>query len=217
MKAYKFTQSKYHKKGSLRLGSLWDYRKEELHGSSIGDKREGSFQIEMESAFELDASFQEALFSNQNFMACYVKGDRFEEDGGNPFLAMTIPNIHIFSASLIYNKKLFNEFESDLCLEIPDFRIFSELLVRQINKTHRVLKWVIVECLYMENQVFDRPESVPCLTRIKNDKYAQQKEVRLCVELLEPPDGGIVLKGKKALKHCHVFKRLEAYPNNFRA
>ena len=109
----------------MRLGSLWDYRKEELHGSSIGDKSEGSFEVEMESAFEVDTDLRKVLFSNQNFMAGYVKGNRFEKDGGNPFLAMTLPNVHIFSSSLVYDKKLFNEFDSDLCLVIPDFEKFS--------------------------------------------------------------------------------------------
>ena len=69
MKAYKCTQSKYYKKRTFRFGTLWDYRNEELHGPSVGDRGEGTYKIELSEPFEVDQKFGNNLFSEQHFLS----------------------------------------------------------------------------------------------------------------------------------------------------
>jgi hypothetical protein len=205
MKAYKFTKKGYYEKCSFRLGTLYDYRREETYGSAIGDAREGTFDRQHSFPFRTNDSMIKHLTCNQRFPWAYAKGQKKDRNESNRHIInFTSANLLIFSASLNFDDFLFDEFaDTDCCIEIADFGQFCTTLLRGANLA--IEKTVIRECTYTDRIVVNDDSPMPPLPFIKDRRYSKQKEVRLCVQLFTDPTGAITLNSEDALRHCRIY------------
>jgi hypothetical protein len=205
MKAYKFTKRQFYDRGSFRLGTLYDYRREDNYGTAVGDAREGSFDRQHSFDFNTSSNLIGRLTANQEFSWMYAKGKRTSPQERHPFvLNFTSANLLIFSAALVDDDGLFNEFSgADCCLEICDFEAFCQALV---SKIPRVQKWAIKECVYADRVVINDRAPMPSLPFLKDVRYAQQREIRLAVQLWGDPTDPVMLSSLDPLKYCRIHK-----------
>ncbi|MGA2443920.1 MAG: hypothetical protein ABSG50_00655 [Opitutaceae bacterium] len=210
MKAYKFTKRRYYDRGSFRLGTLYDYRREEAYGSAIGDAREGTFDRQHSFDFKTSNALIKQLTSAQEFGLMYAKGEKTGKFERNRFvLNFTSVNLLVFSAALISDHFLFGEFaDTDCCIEIDDFEAFCGCLVGKISQP--IAKAAIRECIYGDRVVVNDRNPMPPLPFLKDKRYEKQREIRLCVQLYADPTGPITLSSLDALLHCRIVKSLSS-------
>lgn len=195
MRAYKYTNTKYCKPWSFRLGTLYDYRDEETLGSEIGDKSEGSFQL----VYTTENTIDDLEFEDQSFPFVYVKGDR---DGKN-FYGFTISNLLVYSAVLNRNDDLYQSFEeSDCCVSIKNFESFAKKLMKEIKEP--IISWKISKCIYAPKNLTDHQGKIPDIAFLKGEEYKHQEEIRLCIMLARDPISPIILSGQGFWKHCQI-------------
>ena len=208
MKAYKFTKKEYFGKHSFRLGTLYDYRREEAYGSAIGDAREGTFDRQYQFPFKTTDQLINRLTTNQRFAWVYAKGEKNDRREKNRYLINFVSaNLLVFSASLIPDDFLFDEFSgSDCCVEISDFGELCAALMR--DNSLAVEKTAIRECTYTDRIVVNDDSPMPPLPFVKDKRYAKQKEIRFCVQLFGDPPGGIILNSLDAWQHCKILKSI---------
>ena len=203
MRVYKYTNLEYCNPWSFRLGTLYDYRREEEYGNAVGDKNEGSYHLKYETHFETTDAFTDNLQKNQPFPFMYVKGSN--EDRW--FYALTSLNLLVFSAVLVKNDEMYKEFKNtNCCVAIYDFYSFSENLVRQIKLP--VVKWQINKCEYGPKNLSNTHGPVPSLPFLKNEHYKYQNEVRLCIEVASESVNPLILPGKGFWKNCKIIQSL---------
>jgi hypothetical protein len=206
MKAYKFTKREYYDRGSFRLGTLYDFRREEAYGKVVGDQSEGSFDRQHSFSFATSDGLIRRLTAAQDFAWMYAKGEKTDRHASDRFtLRFTSANLLVFCASLIDDDRLFDEFTgTDCCIEIDDFEAFCRALVQKISRP--VAKVVIRKCTYGARLVTNDRSPMPPLPFLKDWRYEGQKEVRLCVDLGCDPTEPILVSSLGALLHCRIVK-----------
>lgn len=210
MKVYKFTKSTFYKNGTFRLGTLYDYRMEEQYGSSIGDRREGTFDMEYQHPFKTNNKIISNLTKNQKFEWAYSKGEKIDKNITNPYnIKFTSANLLVYSVTMIDDDFLFNEFQdTDCCIQITDFFKFSETMVTKIKTP--VEKWIVQPCTYCERTVTNKKWPMPMLPLTKDRKYQNQNEIRLCIQTTGDPSP-VVISDLELLSYCKIHKTKQAF------
>lgn len=140
MKLYKYMDRKYcdlfFETGQIRIGTLFDFRKEDVHNKAVGDKREGVQTKVMELSKSLytataDAAQMEFL---SNFFV-FAPGCSGVITGNPTFVhELSEPDYFIYCTTTTYSPKvMIEEFEYDSCIEILDGEKF-------IYEMHRVMR-----------------------------------------------------------------------------
>lgn len=203
MRVYKYTNSKYCSPWSFRLGTLYDYRKEEEYGRSIGDKGEGSHSSNFSTTFDTTDDFARRLYDEQDFPAMYVKA--LQKDGGSTFV-FTSCNLLVFSAICDRNDDMYAEFKgTDCCVSISNFELFSKALVSSMDVN--VEKWLIKKCEYGGKKWVEQYGAIPSLPYFKDIRYSYQKEVRLCVQLYEDVKNPVIVSPRGMWKYCKIINK----------
>lgn len=202
MRVYKYTNSAYCKPWSFRLGTLYDYRREEELGSQIGDKSEGSHHLKYNSEFEISDEFMADLGKNQHFSFAWAKG----ENEGHHFCAITSSNLLVYSAVEHRDDELYNSFaESNCCVAINDFELFAINIISNIRLP--IINWKIARCTYGPKNWVDTLGPIPSIAFAKDEAYKHQSEVRLCIEVAADVVTPLIVNGNKFWKYCSIIHR----------
>jgi len=148
---YKYTEGKYLDLffcfGKIRIGTLFDYRREEDLGFVIGDREEGQSKIIFEnppSVFALGGKSIEAEHFGK-YLPIKGEGTISLAPGARIITTINSPNYYIYCASLKFNPNVMSEYGGS-CIEIFDAeKFFAEinLVMKRKRKTsyqglHRV-------------------------------------------------------------------------------
>lgn len=185
------------KKGSFRLGTLYEYRDEESYGQVIGDASEGT-RLAYE---EIDHVTRE---NQSKFSKQFVNLEA--EGSGMSNLTLQVeqhsPDCYIYCTAEEFDKNALSDFGYDTCVVIEDPNRFFAALSHTIR--HKAKFEGIFHCQYMLREVHYTSDIPPAI--IKDPKYQNQKEVRgvwspTKQQVVEP----IYLTSKKAARYCKLF------------
>lgn len=185
MRLYKFIEKEYldsfFNTGSLRLGTIYDFKDLIQHGTSRGDTKEGSHIAvrDNKKTIELSEDKHEPIISD----ILNVTGKGCTLSGGNFHSIRTSPNGFIFCTSNQFSEKLFwkwNDTERlDSCYEIHDVKGFIEAINKVIKNSAYFCSNSNIE--YIGETIdfsSEYPFKHPAFTKFKKD-YSWQCENRM--------------------------------------
>ncbi len=195
--------------GRIKIGTLFDYRREEEYGAVIGDREEGQIKSIFEnppSEFELGDGSPEANYFKE-FIPIQGDGNKISfEQGARIVTPINSPNYYIFCASLKFDPDVMARY-GGACIEILDAKkFFAEisLIMKIKRKTSFQGFYPIVYC----NREIDykQPQNIhPAL--IKDEKRKKDNEVRAIWKTNgnEIREQFIYISATKAVKWCQVY------------
>ncbi len=204
MKFYKYMERKYAtamlEHGEVLIGTLYEFRKTEKHGSAIGDTGEGQSygKLMVDShGFNYTSFPQEArsLFTDPQSNVCFR----------NITLAQTVnsPDMYLFCCSTAADKDAMSKMGYDSCIEIYNPRAFFNEISLSLGKKSKGFLG-IAKCMYQTryHHLFDNPKIPRSL--IKPEEYRYQNEARAAWQPNADEISPILIKNKKIKKHCRM-------------
>ena len=185
--------SRFKSDGTLRIGTLSEYRNVEKHGERIGDSHEG-----MVGHFETVATADVATLSP--FVKRFVSGvaGRIENC---TFTAMyESPEFFVFSTALEFSRELMKEFGYDACLRIDNPAAFFKAVTLSLQNVATYEG--IFPCSYTDRFIPPGNFHAAHPAVIKDRAYESQREVRT---LWHPVDGHAsprIIRCLRAIRHC---------------
>ena len=205
---FKYLKSKdandFFRQGIIRIGTLYDYRKTERHGTVIGDHQEGLI-LEQEH-------YQNLTMQSNEDVPPFIRGRITVETGGmfqvmNSTMGLShqSPNFYIYCVTTKFDPKVMKEFGYDTCFEIIDTTQFINGLNRCMR--HKGTFIGAYECIYTEKVVSpgNKPNHHPAL--VKDPKFSYQNEVRLLWKPNSEHPRPVRMTCRKIPRHC-------SYANN---
>ncbi|MEG5938846.1 hypothetical protein UXO69_05125 [Enterobacter hormaechei] len=213
MKLYKYMKSEYAetflKNGTLRIGTLMDFKKNENFNEAIGDKNEGSHFP------QIDFQGKTYTANLNNSQKSFLKG-ALELPSGS-FMSgfsvvreITSKDFYVYCLTIEPSRKAMDVFECDTCIEISNPLNFLSLLTKKVSEKSRGLSWHgPVSYLDKHYQYDNDPGYHPATT--KDIKYSYQKEYRFIWHSRMGSNKDIVLepfyiKVPKAIKQCRIIR-----------
>jgi hypothetical protein len=176
---YKYFRAEYAElalKGQFRVGTLHDFRRDEDHGSEIGDAGEGTKVV-----FQDLQGASKDILQGPNVLNQFFK----VPEGANIFFSgITLqvnhdtPDLFIFCVSSVYDERAMREFGYDTCIEIVRPRAFFEALHRALRDQLLVNQGVLARCQYAERRRDVATDGEFPAALLKAKKHEYQQEVR---------------------------------------
>ena len=206
-KLYKYMKSEhtdaFFKRGKLRIGTLYDYRKDEKSNVARMDKGEGT--IILYSDEDIDSEHPENISPIARDCVSVHKGQYTRFIGFRFQKTVEIPNYHILCTSEEYNLKIMSAFDCDCCVQInrpTDFFQTINGCLRQKVLVHK--EYHVERCIYQDRARHWLHQSGPHPALIKDPEYEYQREVRViwtpASYVVEP----VFITCKAARKFCSI-------------
>lgn len=215
---YKFIEKEYFNdffnKGSLRLGTVYDYKDIVEHGASRGDSSEGEHRL----VRNIDGTI---VFSNEKPEPIISEFFKIK-DGGKAFVSnvsLVAPRRSedgfLFCTSYIYHETLFKRWYAeerlDSCYVITNPRGFISAINNRVSSSAKFFRNENVT--YTEEEIdylSPHAELYPAFTKMKT-KYEWQLENRSIWGAIGPcgPLKPWVLEVPEAIQYCRPFSFLE--------
>ncbi len=200
----------FFKHGELRIGTLYDFRNEEKHGSEIGDKDEGTKTLTTDGYHFIDTA------DSSTIPSWYAKGfnDSFKlvdaarlqihaRDGVR--VRLTIPDRYVFCMSDDYDSGLIENGGYSACIRIHNPGDFFAALSKEMRRKANWLGWG--KCRYRPRLILGDHDDELEPALIKEERYSYQKEVRAIWAARQDNQDNIepfILKVKKARYYCEL-------------
>ena len=169
---------KFFREGSLKIGTLFEYKKNEKFNDAIGDKNEGSHYPFIK--------INDIGLNSKNITpdeAFFICGD-FTLPPGSGLSNMTIQqeiksdDCYIFCLTTSPSFDAMKEFECDTCIEISNHRTLFRLMTNKISQNITELTWKGRITYQNKTYPFNAENGInPAIT--KDLKYAYQNEFRV--------------------------------------
>jgi hypothetical protein len=209
---FKYLESKWLdgmlKRGSLKIGTLNEYRKSEA--AEIGDENEGKgtgysnvFQGIYSSSSEMPGLIGHAI-------KLFDSTDITLKDVGVSS-EMEFPDTYIYSLTKTPSKKVMEHFGYDACVEILDMGKFAGEMAIQLFNEGRIKRKnsLLHECFYINERTFEikNQKDYLKLCWLKDPKFAHQDEFRIVFEPSALPNGSMYVDFPKIIDclKIHVF------------
>jgi hypothetical protein len=197
---YKFMEAKYAAKlveaGVVRIGTLYNFRKEETHGQHIGDRGEGELKYRM--------GFGDETYSEEN-MPDFLKGQfqgrpgKIRFVGGSFVRRESVSDLYVFCVT--ERREPLPDY-GDTRIYIPNpepfFEEIGSVLQARFLGFHR--------CLYEERT---RPHTAwrtagQYHALVKPVRYAEEKEVRALWEPVSLPIAPFIATASALPRYCSI-------------
>lgn len=213
MALYKYMKSEhaemFFRNGTLRIGTLFDFKKNENFNEAVGDKHEGSHYPYMDVV--------EPIYSgNMNSLQkSFLKGAISLAPGASIsnlkiVREVTSSDFFVFCMTTEPSRDAMEEFECDICIEIADPTSFIKALTRKVKSKTGDLAWH-GHVTYMRKDYPYMKETGLHPACTKDERYMYQKEYRAiwharknsseCV-ILSP----LFIKAPKLIKYCREIR-----------
>ena len=201
----------FFKKGSIKIGTLYEYRNEEELGGVVGDKKEGVHITELHSPKGREIDLTDNSPESNYFRKHVLRPDqqtsnvKIVMEAGASLIGQTnSPNYYIYCITSSYDEEVMTEFDCDRCIEIFEPDKFFKAVSKVIRH-----KGVFdgVHTISYGNKTTDHlnPHSThPAL--LKEDKYSNQAEVRAIWSPKKEPKDSLFVNVPKAVKFCREYK-----------
>lgn len=215
---YRYAESKWNKalieKGSVRIGTLYDYRSCE-HKAGISDPHEGIKWVH-HPIRHFDGSKENLAYSSIDARAIEQMGLFASADGGpfkgrisniNMIRVLDDPDCFIHCTSYVLGKNVMSEFEgADSCVEIHDYQGFYKTLTEAINKVIPV-QWGGFSIVQYQprNERFNGDNLGIPASLIKSFDFSTQFEARAVWHpLTDKPINWMALELPELTKFCRI-------------
>lgn len=212
MVLFKYLQRKHLEgflsKGSIRIGTLYDYRRIERYGSVIGDDYEGLYETELSipgggvvdmatNSYDAEAFRKYFLHNRPDLHDRKVK--LVFQPKTKLITRSTSQNLYIYCMSSEYNEHVMKEFKCDSCLEIINPEYFFAAISKRIR--HKASFDGYVEVSYLNKRAhYTKPHSLhPAI--MKDPKYEYQKEWRAIWSPIKTAREPLLIDVPKAIKY----------------
>lgn len=188
MKLYKYMQKEHSESffdtGKIRIGTLFDFRKTDVHNSVIGDENEGFQEKVMQTSGSF--KFEEADTDQSSFLSNFFvrkPGSVGELTGvleGNWSLVhrKSEPDYYVYCTSTSFNPRvMIEDFKYNSCIEIVKADLFINELFKAMKKHAKT--GVYGNVSYSRKQLDFRDELKFPSVMIKDSKYYYQQEHRI--------------------------------------
>jgi len=197
-------------KGSIKIGSLYEYRQVEKYGTVIGDDNEGIYHTELSKngthEIDLSSTSAEAEFFRNHVLRPDQRNSNVKvvmEDGAKIISQSNSPDLYIYCVSKEFNVEVMKEFGCDSCIEIVRPDIFFNAISKKIR--HKAKYDNVVEIVYGGKTAhYTRPHQVHPAIK-KGTDYSYQKEVRAIWTPKKEIKSPIFVDVPKAIRACRVF------------
>jgi hypothetical protein len=197
-------------RGSLKIGTLHEYRRVEDYGKVIGDDEEGirftTFNIPGGGTVDLMGNAPEALYLRSSLpIPSGVPLPTLTFDAGAEFLIReAVPDVFIYCTTSKFDLKVMEEFGYDACLEIVRPDAFFRAISRKIRHKGTFLGNAPV---HYRNRVthYTRPHSTPAYM-MKGAEYTYQKEVRAVWAPAKTNVAPIYVDVAEAVRYCQTYR-----------
>lgn len=197
--------------GSLKIGTLYEYRNEEELGKVIGDGEEGTYVTELLSPngreIDLSGSSAEADYFRQHVLRPDQWNSKVKvvmEAGASLITNTNSPNYYIYCVSSHFDELVMHQFGCDSCIEIvhPEkfFKAISKVIRHKggFEGVHRIA--------YGPKKTDHlNPHGVhPAL--LKDSEYSYQAEMRAIWKPKKEPQAALFVKVPRAIRYCREYK-----------
>lgn len=211
---YKYMSKKYvenfFKKGSLKIGTLYEYRDAENLGGVVGDSEEGFHYTEVsfvgEKIVDLHGNSPEAVYLRKSLGIAdgsHKNSVKMIIPAGTKILNSSYAeNCYIYCVSAEFDPAVMAAFGCDACIEIINPDAFFLAISKKIR--HKGNFETLREIDYSDRRThFSRPhKTYPAL--MKGVDYAYQKELRAIWTAKRATVKPIFVDVPQAIKHCRA-------------
>ncbi|HBC3454388.1 TPA: hypothetical protein KDY47_003241 [Vibrio parahaemolyticus] len=214
MTLYKYVKKEhldaFFTKGSVKIGSLYEYRKEEQYGTVIGDKEEGYYETELSKSgtyeINLGDNSPESTFIRQYLSRPGQKNvDKkiIMSDGATFTVGTHSQDLYIYCVTNEFNRQVMEDFGCDSCIEIHNPEVFFKALSRKIR--HKADFDIVTGITYGNKHThYTSPHNIhPALKKSSN--FASQKEVRAIWIPRKEIKAPLFFDAPKAIRACRVY------------
>lgn len=189
-------------RGKLRIGTLYEFRDIEKHGTAIGDNEEGKKSTYMEIEKETltpknQHEYTKDFFNLGTDASLTIQGITLEKP-------INSPNYYIYSTSEVFDKNALNNFGYDTCIVIENPEQFFAVISKTFR--HKGELEGIFRCQYHPRRLsFDQDHGIhPAI--IKSPEYENQKEVRTLWKPKKKSIQPLIIECRKAAKYCKLLE-----------
>jgi hypothetical protein len=209
MRIFKYMQQEhldgFFQNGCLKIGTLYDYRKEEEYGEVTGDRDEAYQLTELrtpDDGLDLATNTAEAVYVKKRL--CPDEQSVGWKFSGNVTFVYydSAPDAYVYCLTSKYSPAVMKKFKYDACMEILDLDAFLASISRKIADCGIYVYGGKV--LYMNRRTpFTEPLRMhPSI--IKDPKYSYQKEWRSIWRPSEQSISPFLTHVPEAIRYCRV-------------
>ena len=197
-------------RGSLKIGTLYEYRKIEKYGGAVGDKNEGLHKTELflpgGGQIDLASTTPEAEFFRKHVLRPDQTDSKVKivlEDGASLMAHSNSQDLYIYCMTSTFDEAAMKIFGCDTCLEIIRPDEFFAAISRRMR--HKGKFEGVVPIQYMDKTThYLKPHRLhPAL--MKDTEYAYQSEWRAIWAPTRPPRKPLLMEVPRAIRHCRQY------------
>ncbi len=195
-------------KGSLKIGSLYEYRKVEQYGDVVGDIKEGINEtvFERPETYEIDLSDQspESNFFRERFD---IKGPGIKilMPAGSKIISRDhSPDFYIYCVTTEFSIDAMNAFGCDSCIEIINPELFLHSISKKIRHKASFEGGAPVTYCNKVTNYSSPPPAHPAL--MKSIEYSYQKEFRWLWRPNKEIKSPIYIDVPKSVRACRIYR-----------
>jgi hypothetical protein len=205
---YKYMKKKHAKllleQGSLRVGTLYEFRNEEKHGQEIGDNKEGTksayMQVENETwSTSNQPEFSKSFFNLGSGGSLNISGITLEKPQNSP-------DFYIYCTTYEFDESAMRDFGYDVCIEIEQPEKFFKCISKYLK--HKAKYQGSYKCKYQPRRLPHNHDSGVHPSLVKEAEYSYQKEIRSIWMPTKQNIEPIIIKSKNFKKYCRIVKNL---------
>ncbi|HCG8492895.1 hypothetical protein HJ097_14955 [Vibrio parahaemolyticus] len=201
---YKYMKKEHAKllveQGSLRIGTLYEFRDEEKHGKEIGDFQEGTKSTYMEVGeanwnTNNQPEFSKSFFKLSDGATLKISGITLEKPQNSP-------DFYIYCTTYEFDESAMRDFGYDACVVIEQPERFFNCISKALK--HKSSYEGSYNCVYQPRRMAHELDMGVHPALIKESAYSYQKEVR---SIWRPDSATIkpkIIKSNKIKKYCRV-------------
>ena len=200
------------RRGSIKIGTLYEYRKVEKYGSVIGDENEGLHKTELSlpggGEIDLGKLSPEAEYFRKHVLRPdqqHIKNVKIVlEDEAKLISYSHSPDLYIYCMSSEYDEQVMKEFGCNVCVEITDVAAFLKAVSKKIR--HMAKFNGLWKIQYKNKHThYLKPHRIhPAV--MKDPYYEYQKEWRAIWIPFKKPKGPIFIDVPRATRYCRKYK-----------
>nr|PMI92314.1 hypothetical protein BCU34_21380 [Vibrio sp. 10N.286.45.E10] len=188
--------------GSLRIGTLYEFRDEEKHGREIGDNKEGTKSSYMEVDNETwsasnQPEFAKSFFNLGDNGSIKISGVTLEKPQNSS-------NLYIYCTTYEFDESAMRDFGYDTCVAIDQPEKFFKCISKSLK--HKAEYKGSHKCKYQSRRLPHHQDSGIHPSLVKEDDYAYQKEVRSIWMPVKEDIEPIIIKSRNLKKYCRIIK-----------
>lgn len=198
-------------RGSLKIGTLHEYRQTEAYGHVIGDRNEGLHKTELylEGGGEIDLTSKspEAEYFRKHVLRPDQQDSKVKiilEDGARLVAHSNSQDLYIYCMTSEYSPAAMKEFGCGACLQIVRPNEFFEAISRKIR--HRATFNGLGPIKYLNKTThYTQPHTLhPAV--MKDLEYEYQKEWRAVWVPQKAPRHPLFINVPRAIRHCRAYE-----------